>query len=148
MAKPAADPTRVRTELHQHEVFVESMGGDVLVVEVSANTEAGLDKLLETILVQAEVLGLEVARDGRAEGLVIAAKLDRGRGAVATVLVQRCTLKLCDILVADTEFARVRALINDMCEQVQEAGPSVPFEVLGFTCMPCAGYRFSVFESA
>ena len=147
MDKPEANPTRVRTELLQHEVFVESMGGDVLDVEVSAKTRAGLDKLLETILLQAEVLELRVARDGRAEGLVVEAKLDRGRGAVATVLVQRGTLAIGDILVAGTEFARVRALINDKGEQVKEAGPSVPVEVLGFTGVPNAGDRFSVVET-
>ncbi|RUT30210.1 translation initiation factor IF-2 [Arsenicitalea aurantiaca] len=147
MDKPEANPTRVRTELLQHEVFVESMGGDVLDVEVSAKTHAGLDKLLETILLQAEVLELKVARDGRAEGLVIEAKLDRGRGAVATVLVQRGTLAIGDILVAGTEFARVRALINDQGEQVKEATPSMPVEVLGFTGVPSAGDRFSVVEN-
>lgn len=147
MDKPDADPMRVRTELLQHEVFVESMGGDVLDVEVSAKTQAGLDKLLETILLQAEVLELRVARDGRAEGLVIEAKLDRGRGAVATVLVQRGTLSIGDILVAGTEFARVRALINDKGEQVKSAGPSIPVEVLGFTGVPSAGDRFSVVET-
>jgi len=147
MDKPSANPQRVRTELLQHEVFVESMGGDVLDVEVSAVTKAGLDKLLETILLQAEVLELKVARDGRAEGLVIEAKLDRGRGAVATVLVQRGTLSIGDIVVAGTEFARVRALINDKGEQVKQAGPSIPVEVLGFTGVPSAGDRFSVVES-
>jgi len=147
MDKPTANPQRVRTELLQHEVFVESMGGDVLDVEVSAATRAGLDKLLETILLQAEVLELKVARDGRAEGLVIEAKLDKGRGAVATVLVQRGTLAIGDIVVAGTEFARVRALINDKGEQVKEAGPSVPVEVLGFNGVPSAGDRFSVVET-
>jgi translation initiation factor IF-2 len=147
MDKHEADPTRVRTELLQHEVFVESMGGDVLDVEVSAKTHAGLDKLLETILLQSEVLELKVARDGRAEGLVIEAKLDRGRGAVATVLVQRGTLRVGDILVAGTEFARVRALIDDKGVQVKEAGPSTPVEVLGFTGVPSAGDRFSVVET-
>ncbi len=147
MDKPSANPTRVRTELLQHEVFVESMGGEVLDVEVSALTGAGLDKLLETILLQAEVLELKVARDGRAEGLVIEAKLDKGRGAVATMLVQRGTLRVGDILVAGTELARVRALINDKGEQVKEAGPSIPVEVLGFSGVPSAGDRFSVVES-
>jgi translation initiation factor IF-2 len=147
MDKPSANPVRVRTELLQHEVFVESMGGDVLDVEVSAVTRAGLDKLLETILLQAEVLELQVPRDGRAEGLVIEAKLDRGRGAVATVLVQRGTLRVGDILVAGTEFARVRALIDDKGEQDKEAGPSTPVEVLGFTGVPSAGDRFSVVEN-
>ncbi|NMA98342.1 MAG: translation initiation factor IF-2 [Phyllobacteriaceae bacterium] len=147
MDKPSADPMKVRTELLQHEVFVESMGGDVLDVELSAKTGQGLDKLLETILLQAEVLELKVARDGRAEGQVIEAKLDRGRGPVATVLVQRGTLKVGDIVVAGTEFARVRALINDKGEQVKEAGPSVPVEVLGFNGVPSAGDRFSVVET-
>ncbi|WP_297106632.1 translation initiation factor IF-2 [uncultured Devosia sp.] len=147
MDKPEANPQRVRTELLQHEVFVESMGGDVLDVEVSAKTQAGLDKLLETILLQAEVLELKAPHDGRAEGLVIEAKLDKGRGAVATVLVQRGTLKVGDIVVAGTEMARVRALINDQGEQVKEAGPSVPVEVLGFSGVPSAGDRFSVVES-
>jgi len=147
MDKPEANPTRVRTELLQHEVFVESMGGDTLDVEVSAKTRAGLDKLLETILLQAEVLELKVAKDGRAEGLVIEAKLDRGRGAVATVLVQRGTLAIGDILVAGTEFARVRALLDDKGSQTREAGPSMPVEVLGFTGVPSAGDRFSVVES-
>jgi translation initiation factor IF-2 len=147
MDKPSADPQKVRTELLQHEVFVESMGGDVLDVELSAKTGQGLDKLIETILLQAEVLELKVARDGRAEGQVIEAKLDRGRGPVATVLVQRGTLKVGDIVVAGTEFARVRALINDKGEQVKEAGPSVPVEVLGFNGVPSAGDRFSVVET-
>ncbi|MBN9332536.1 MAG: translation initiation factor IF-2 [Devosia sp.] len=147
MDKPESNPQRVRTELLQHEVFVETMGGDVLDVEVSAKTRAGLDKLLETILLQAEVLELKVARDGRAEGIVVEAKLDRGRGAVATVLVQRGTLRVGDILVAGTEFAKVRALINDKGEQVKEAGPSVPVEVLGFTGVPSAGDRCSVVET-
>ena len=147
MDKHDADPTRVRTELLQHEVFVESMGGEVLDVEVSAKTRAGLDKLLETILLQAEVLELQVNQAGRAEGLVIEAKLDRGRGAVATVLVQRGTLAIGDIVVAGTEWARVRALINDKGEQIKSAGPSTPVEVLGFTGVPSAGDRFSVVET-
>ncbi len=147
MDKPDANPTRVRTELLQHEVFVESMGGETLDVEVSAKTHAGLDRLLETILLQSEVLELRSPHDGRAEGLVIEAKLDRGRGPVATVLVQRGTLRVGDIVVAGSEFARVRALINDQGEQVKEAGPSVPVEVLGFGGVPSAGDRFSVVET-
>jgi translation initiation factor IF-2 len=147
MDKPSANPLRVRTELLQHDVQVESMGGDTLDVEVSAVKKTGLDKLLETILLQAEVLELQVPRDGRAEGLVIEAKLDRGRGAVATVLVQRGTLRVGDIVVAGTEFARVRALIDDKGEQVKDAGPSIPVEVLGFTGVPSAGDRFSVVEN-
>ncbi len=147
MDKPEANPQRVRTELLQHEVFVESMGGDVLDVEVSAKSGEGLDKLVETILLQAELLELKAPHDGRAEGLVIEAKLDRGRGAVATVLIQRGMLKVGDIVVAGTEMARVRALINDKGEQVKEAGPSIPVEVLGFTGVPSAGDRFSVVEN-
>ncbi|MEO6396233.1 MAG: translation initiation factor IF-2, partial [Devosia sp.] len=147
MDKHDANPLRVRTELLQHDVQVESMGGETLDVEVSAIKKTGLDKLLETILLQAEVLELQVPRDGRAEGLVIEAKLDRGRGAVATVLVQRGTLKVSDIVVAGIEFARVRALIDDKGAQVKEGGPSAPVEVLGFTGVPSAGDRFSVVES-
>jgi translation initiation factor IF-2 len=147
MDKPSANPLRVRTELLQYDVQVESMGGDTLDVEVSAVKKTGLDKLLETILLQAEVLELQVPRDGRAEGLVIEAKLDRGRGAVATVLVQRGTLRIGDIVVAGTEFARVRALIDDKAIQVKDAGPSTPVEVLGFAGVPSAGDRFSVVET-
>jgi translation initiation factor IF-2 len=147
MDKPGANPQRVRTELLQHEVFVESMGGDTLDVEVSALKHTGLDKLLETILLQAEVLELKANSEGRAEGLVIEAKLDRGRGPVATVLVQRGTLRVGDIVVAGTEFARVRALIDDKGEQVKEALPSTPVEVLGFNGVPSAGDRFSVVET-
>jgi translation initiation factor IF-2 len=147
MDKPQANPLRVRTELLQYDVQVESMGGETLDVEVSAVKRTGLEKLLETILLQAEVLELQVPRDGRAEGLVIEAKLDRGRGAVATVLVQRGTLRVGDIVVAGTEFARVRALIDDKGNQVKEAGPSTPVEVLGFTGVPSAGDRFSVVET-
>ncbi|MGN6157573.1 MAG: translation initiation factor IF-2 [Devosia sp.] len=147
MDKPSANPLRVRTELLQYDVQVESMGGDTLDVEVSAVKKTGLDKLLETILLQAEVLELQVPKDGRAEGLVIEAKLDRGRGAVATVLVQRGTLRIGDIVVAGTEFARVRALIDDKGQQVKDAGPSTPVEVLGFAGVPSAGDRFSVVET-
>ncbi len=145
--KPDAKPERVRTELLQHEVFVESMGGDTLDVEVSALKKTGLDKLLETILLQAELLELKANPDGRAEGLVIEAKLDRGRGPVATVLVQRGTLAVGDIVVAGGEFARVRALLDDKGEPVKSAGPSSPVEVLGFTGVPFAGDRFSVVET-
>jgi translation initiation factor IF-2 len=145
--KHDADPNRVRTELLQHEVFVETMGGETLDVEVSAVKKTGLDKLLETILLQSEVLDLRANVAGRAEGLVIEAKLDRGRGAVATVLVQRGTLAVGDIVVAGSEFARVRALINEQGEQLKSAGPSTPVEVLGFTGVPNAGDRFSVVET-
>jgi translation initiation factor IF-2 len=145
--KPDADPNRVRTELLQHEVFVESMGGEVLDVEVSATKGTNLDKLLETILLQAEVLELTANPNRDAEGTVIEAKLDRGRGAVATVLVQRGTLHVGDILVAGAEWGRVRALINDHGEATKDAGPSVPVEVLGFQAAPEAGDRFAVVDN-
>ena len=145
--KPGSDPNRVRTELLQHEVFVESMGGEVLDVEVSATKGTNLDKLLETILLQAEVLELQANPNRDAEGTVVEAKLDRGRGAVATVLVQRGTLHVGDILVAGAEWGRVRALINDRGETVKDAGPSVPVEVLGFQAAPEAGDRFAVVDN-
>jgi translation initiation factor IF-2 len=145
--KPGVDPTRVRTELLQHEVFVESMGGEVLDVEVSALKGTNLDKLLETILLQAEVLELKANPDRDAEGTVIEAKLDRGRGAVATVLVQRGTLDVGDIIVAGAEWGRVRALLDDHGAAVLDAGPSMPVEILGFQGAPDAGDRFAVVES-
>ena len=137
----------MRTELLQHEIVVESMGGDTLDVEVSALKRTGLDKLLEAILLQAEVLDLKANPDRAAEGVVIEAKLDRGRGPVATVLVQRGTLKLGDIVVAGAAWGRVRALINDRGERVPEAGPSVPVEVLGLDGAPEAGDPFAVVEN-
>jgi len=145
--KPDAKPERVRTELLQHEVQVESFGGDVVDVEVSAKNKTNLDKLLEMIALQADLLELKTNPDRPAEGTVIEAKLDRGRGPVATVLVQRGTLKVGDIIVAGAEMGRVRALINDQGETVQEAGPSVPVEVLGFNGPPEAGDRLAVVEN-
>jgi translation initiation factor IF-2 len=145
--KPESDPSRVRNELLQHEVFVESMGGEVLDVEVSATAKTNLDKLLELILLQAELLELRANPDREAEGTVVEAKLDRGRGPVATVLVQRGTLRVGDILVAGSESGKVRALINDRGEQVSEAVPSMPVEVLGFQGAPEAGDRFAVVDS-
>jgi translation initiation factor IF-2 len=145
--KPGADPQRVRTELLQHEVFVESMGGDVLDVEVSALKGTNLDKLLETIVLQSEVLELKADPDRAAEGTVIEAKLDRGRGPVATVLVQQGTLHIGDILVAGAEWGRVRALVSDHGDQLDDAGPSLPVEVLGFQGAPEAGDRFAVVDS-
>jgi translation initiation factor IF-2 len=139
--KPGADPTRVRTDLLQHGIVVESMGGDDLEVEVSALKQTNLDKLLEAILLQAEVLNLIANPDRAAEGIVVEAQLDRGRGPVATVLVQRGLLEVGDIVVAGAEWGRVRALINDRGEQIREAGPSTPVEVLGFQATPEAGDR-------
>ena len=145
--KPSANAQKVRTELLQHEVFVESMGGETLDVEVSATKGTGLDKLLETILLQAEVLDLKANPDRSAEGVVIEAKLDKGRGPVATVLVQRGTLMPGDIVVAGSEWGRVRALINDRGEQIKEARPSMPVEVLGLQGTPQAGDRFAVVDT-
>lgn len=145
--KPDAKPERVRTELLQHEVQVESFGGDVVDVEVSAKNKTNLDKLLEMIALQADILDLKTNSERPAEGTVIEAKLDRGRGPVATVLVQRGTLRVGDIIVAGAEMGRVRALISDQAETVQEAGPSVPVEVLGFNGPPEAGDRLAVVEN-
>ncbi|NNU79036.1 translation initiation factor IF-2 [Halovulum dunhuangense] len=137
--KPGADSNRVRTALLQHEVVVEAMGGDVLDVEVSALTGKGLDTLLENIALQAEVLELKANPDRPAEGAVIEAQLDVGRGPVATVLVQKGTLKRGDIFVVGEQWGKVRALINDQGARVDEAGPSVPVEVLGLNGTPEAG---------
>jgi len=145
--KPDAKPERVRTELLQHEVQVESLGGDVVDVEVSAKNKTNLDKLLEMIALQAELLDLKTNPSRPAEGTVIEAKLDRGRGPVATVLVQRGTLRVGDIVVAGAEMGRVRALISDQGDTIDEAGPSVPVEVLGFNGPPEAGDRLAVVEN-
>ncbi len=145
--KPSANAQKVRTELLRHEVFVESMGGETLDVEVSAKTGQGIDKLLEAILLQAEVLDLKADPDRTAEGVVVEAKLDRGRGPVATVLVQAGTLMPGDIIVAGNEWGRVRALVDDRGDQVPEAGPSMPVEVLGMQGVPQAGDRFATAEN-
>jgi len=145
--KPDARPERVRTELLQHGIQVESLGGDVVDVEVSAKNKTNLDKLLEMIALQAELLDLKTNASRPAEGTVIEAKLDRGRGPVATVLVQRGTLRVGDIVVAGAEMGRVRALISDQGETIEEAGPSVPVEVLGFNGPPEAGDRLAVVEN-
>ncbi|HLG85953.1 MAG TPA: translation initiation factor IF-2, partial [Alphaproteobacteria bacterium] len=145
--KPDAKPERVRTELLQYEVQVESLGGDTLEVEVSATKAVNLDKLLDAITLQAEVLDLKANPSRAAEGTVIEARLDRGRGPVATVLVQRGTLHVGDILVGGSQWGRVRALIDDKGEARQEAGPSMPVEVLGFSGSPEAGDRVAVVET-
>ena len=145
--KPEARPERVRTELLQHDVQVETLGGDVVDVEVSARNKTNLDRLLEMIVLQSEILDLKTNSQRPAEGTVIEAKLDRGRGPVATVLVQRGTLGVGDIIVAGAEMGRVRALISDQGETVAEAGPSVPVEVLGFNGPPEAGDRLAVVEN-
>ncbi len=145
--KPDAKPERVRTELLQHEIQVESLGGDVLELEVSAKQKTNLDKLLDIIALQSEVLELKANPNRAAEGTVIEARLDRGRGPVATVLVQRGTLKQGDIVVAGTEWGRVRALMSDTGHSVVAAGPSMPVEVLGFNGTPEAGDRLAVVDT-
>jgi len=145
--KPEADPTRVINELLQHEIVVESLGGDTQAVEVSATQKLGLDDLIEAILLQAEVLDLKANPDRTADGVVIEAKLDRGRGAVSTVLVKRGTLRRGDIVVAGANWGRVRALLNEREEQVQEATPSTPVEILGLDGTPDPGEPFAVVES-
>jgi len=145
--KPDANPQRVRTELLQHSIVVESMGGETLEFEVSAKTGDGLETLLEGLQLQAEILDLRADPNRSGEGTVIEAKLDRGRGPVATVLVQRGALRTGDIVVAGAEWGRVRALINDQGATLREAGPSVPVEALGFNGTPEAGDRVAVVES-
>jgi translation initiation factor IF-2 len=147
MDKPGADPQRVRTDLLQHEVIVESMSGETLEVEVSALKRTGIEKLLESILLQAELLDLKANPNRSAEGVIIEAKLERGRGPVGTVLVQRGSLHIGDIIVAGTAWGRVRALIDDRGEPVGSAGPSVPVEILGFDSAPEAGDPFAVVEN-
>jgi translation initiation factor IF-2 len=147
MDKAGANPERVRNELLQHEIVVESLGGDTQEVHVSALKKTGLDKLEEAILVQAEVLDLRANPSRDAEGSVIESRLDRGRGPVATVLVQKGTLWTGDILVAGAEYGRVRALIDWNGENVKTAGPSVPVEVLGLSAVPSAGEPFVVVEN-
>ncbi|HOT82219.1 MAG TPA: translation initiation factor IF-2, partial [Candidatus Defluviicoccus seviourii] len=137
--RPDADPRRVRTELMQHSVFVEDMGGDTLSVDVSAKTGANLDKLAEAILLQAEVLDLNANPDRSAEGVVIEARMERGRGTVATVLVQRGTLRPGDVFVAGSEWGRVRTLADANGATVERAGPGMPVEILGLNSTPAAG---------
>ena len=147
MDRPDADPGRVRTELLQHDVVLEEMGGEILSVEISAKERTNLDKLEEIILLQAELLDLKANPDRAAEGVIIEAKMEPGRGPVATALVQRGTLKVGDIFVAGGEWGRVRALVGDQGQGVDEAGPSVPVEILGLTGTPSAGDDLSVVES-
>ena len=145
--KADAKPDRVRTDLLQHEIQVESMGGEVVDVEVSATKKTNIDKLLEMIGLQAEILDLKSNPERPAEGTVIEAKLDRGRGPVATVLVQRGTLRVGDLVVAGAEWGRVRALVSDTGDPIETAGPSTPVEVLGFSGTPDAGDRLAVVEN-
>jgi translation initiation factor IF-2 len=145
--KPGANPQKVREELLQHEIVVEDMGGDVQDVEVSALKKTNLEKLLEAIALQAEILELKANPDRDAEGTVVEAKLDKGRGPLATVLIQRGTLKVGDIFVAGAISGKVRAMIDDKGKQVKEAGPAVPVEVLGLSGVPSAGDTLTVVEN-
>jgi len=147
MDKPGSDATRVVNELLQHEIVVESLGGDTQIIEVSALKKTGLDKLIEAILIQAEMMDLKANPDRTAEGVVIEGKLDKGRGPVATVLVKRGSLKRGDIVVAGASWGRVRALINERDEQVLVAEPSVPVEILGLDMPPSPGEAFAVVEN-
>ena len=144
--KPEAKPDRVKQELSEFQLIPEEWGGQTIFCEVSAKKKVGLEHLLEMILIQADVLELKANPDKMARGTVIEAKLDKGRGPVATVLVQSGTLKVSDIFVTGVQFGRVRALINDKGERVEQAGPSVPVEVIGFSGTPLAGERFVVLE--
>ncbi len=145
--KPDAKPDRVRTDLLQHEIQVESLGGEVVDVEVSATKKTNIDKLLEMLGLQAEILDLKSNPNRPAEGTVIEAKLDRGRGPVATVLIQRGTLRVGDLVVAGAEWGRVRALVSDTSAPIDTAGPSTPVEVLGFSGTPDAGDRLAVVDN-
>lgn len=147
MDKPGAKPQNIINELLQHEIVGESLGGDVQMVEVSAKTGMGLDNLIESLLLQAEVMDLRANPDRTAEGVIVESKLDKGRGAVATMLVKRGTLKRGDIIVAGSSWGRVRALINEREEQLLEAGPSEPVEILGLNEAPDPGETFAVVEN-
>lgn len=145
--KPTADPQRIKSELLNHEVVLEDFGGDVMAVEISAKKGLNLDKLVETILLQSEVLELKANPEGPAEGTIIEASVAKGRGTVATVLVRKGTLKPGDIFVAGMEFGRVKTMSDFRGKKVIEAGPSCPVEVLGFNGVPMAGDDFVVVES-
>nr|WP_224764308.1 translation initiation factor IF-2 [Brevundimonas aurantiaca] len=147
MDKPGATSQKVVNELLQYEVIAESLGGDTQIIEVSAKERMNLDGLLEAILVQAEVMDLRANPDRSAEGVVIEAKLDKGRGPVGTVLVKRGTLKRGDIVVAGGAWGKVRALLNERNEQLTDAGPSVPVEILGLDEAPSPGDVFAVVDS-
>ncbi len=145
--KPDANPQKVRERLLEHEVIVEDMGGETQDVEVSALKKTGLDTLIDKILLQAELLELSANPDRDAEGTVVEAQLDKGRGAVATILVRRGTLKVGDTFVVGAESGKVRAMINDQGQQVKSAGPSTPVEVLGLSGVPMAGDQMTVVEN-
>ncbi|OYY84344.1 MAG: translation initiation factor IF-2, partial [Methylophilales bacterium 16-45-9] len=137
--KPEAQPERVKMELVNHEVVPEEFGGDTMFREVSAKTGQGIDDLLEAVLLQAEVLELQAPKNTPAKGLVIEGRLDKGRGSVATILVQSGTLKRGDMILAGTTFGKVRAMLDESGKEIQEAGPSIPVEILGLSDVPSAG---------
>jgi len=142
--KEESDPDRVKNELSQHDVIPEDWGGDVQFVHVSAKSGQGVDELLDSILLQSEVLELKATDEGAAKGFVIEARLDKGRGAVASVLVQKGQLRKGDILLAGTHYGRVRALLDENGESIESAGPSIPVEVLGLSGVPVAGDEATV----
>lgn len=142
--KPGADPSRVRTELLSQDIVVESLGGDVMDVEISAKQRLNIDKLLETILIQAEILELKANPNRAAQGAVVEAKMEKGRGSIATVLVQHGTLRIGDVFVAGSQVGKVRALIDEHGVNIESAGPSMPVEILGFNDTPYAGDDFHV----
>jgi translation initiation factor IF-2 len=142
--KPEADPDRVKNELAQEEVIPEDWGGDTMFVHVSAHTGEGIDELLESVLLVSEVLELKSVAEGQARGIIIESRLDKGRGPVATMLVQKGTLKKGDILLAGLEYGRVRAMMNENGQPVEQAGPSIPVEVLGLSGTPNAGDEATV----
>ena len=147
MDRPDADPDRVRSELLSHELVVENLGGDILSVEVSAVQKTNLDKLEEAIILQSEILEIQANPDREAEGVIVEAKIETGRGSVATVLVQSGTLNVGDIVVAGAEWGKVRALIDDTGSRVKTAAPSMPVEILGLNGTPDAGDEFGVVEN-
>ena len=145
--KPEADPERVKSELSQHDVIAEDWGGDVQFAHVSAKTGEGIDDLLDKVLLQAEVLELKAVKDAPGQGVVVESRLDKGRGPVATVLVQNGTLKKGDIVLAGLHYGRIRAMLDESGQQVDEAGPSIPVEILGLDGTPAAGDEFTVVSS-
>jgi translation initiation factor IF-2 len=144
MDKPEANPERVRQELVTEGVIPEEYGGDTPFVPVSAKTGAGIDDLLERVLLQAEVLELKAAREAPAKGLVIEARIDKGKGPVATILVQSGTLRRGDALLVGAVYGRVRAMLDENGKVVEEAGPSIPVEIQGLTDVPGAGVEAMV----
>lgn len=146
MDKENADPERIKSELSHHEIIAEDWGGDAMFIPISAKTGMGIDELLDSVLVQAEVLELTAVREGPARGVVVESRLDKGRGPVATILVQQGTLRRGDILLTGTEYGRVRSLLDENGHPVDEAGPSIPVEVLGLSGTPAAGDDAMVVE--